>query len=151
MSGIHVTAMPHVIIQTPAQLITLAIFPIMVPERTQVVDISALRTNHFTEHPVLRHVQRIHFKPVVTAVLQNHTVLASLFAHVNQVPALFQIHCGRNFDSHILPVLHSTHGYGKMMQPVGSDINQIDIIALAKFLVSLFAGIYGSFRHRSLL
>ena len=151
MGGIHVTTMLHVVVQTPAQLVIFSILPIMVPKRAQIMYISTLRTDNFTEHAMLRHVQRIHLEPVIAAVLQNEAMLTGRFTQVNQIPAFLQIHGRRHFYRYILSILQRTLGNGEVMQPVCSNINQIYIITFAEFLVSFVTGIDGGFGHGCLL
>ena len=151
VSGVYVAAMTHVVVQTPAQLVVLAVLPIVIPEFVQVVDIGTLCADHLAEHAVLGHVQRIHFEPVVTAVLQNHAMLAVFLAQVDQLPAFLQVHGRRYFNGHVLAVLQSTLGNGEVMQPVGSDVNQVNVIALAELFIALGARIDGSFRQGSFL
>ena len=86
VSGIHVTAMLHVVVQTPAQLVIFSILPVIVPKRAQVMYISTLCTDNFTEYAMLRHVQRIHLEPVIATVLQDEAMLAGRLTQVNQVP-----------------------------------------------------------------
>ena len=139
VGGIHVTAVLHVVAHPPAQLVILAVFPIIVPELVQVMDIRPLCPYHLAEDTVLRHVQRVHLEPVVAAVLQHHAVLARAFAQVNQLPALLQIHGGRHLQGHVLAVLHSIFRNGEVVQPVGGDIHQVNVVALAQGLVALLA------------
>ena len=113
------------------------------------MNISSLCPDNFTEDSLLRHVQRIHLKPVVTTILQNHAMLAHLLAQVYQLPAFFQVHSRRHFDSHVLPVLQRTLRNGEMVQPIGCNIYQVDIIPLAQFFIPLLAGIDSCFRQRS--
>ena len=115
------------------------------------MDVSTLCTDYFTEHALLCHVQSIHLEPVIAAVLQNHTMFAGLFAQVNQFPTLFQVHCRRHFNSHVLAILQGTLCHGEVVHPVGSHIYQVDIIALAKFFITFLARIDGGFGERGLL
>jgi len=93
VSSVNVTTMFHVVAQTPSQFVFFTVLPVVRPEVIQVVDVSTLSAENFTEYSVLSHVQCVHFKPVIAAVFQNHTVFTSLFRQVDQFPALFQIHC----------------------------------------------------------
>ena len=151
VSSIHITTMFLVVIQTPSQFIILTVLPIMIPERAQFMDVSTLSANHFTKYSLLCHVQRIHFKPVITTVFQYHTMFASLFTHVDQVPTLLKIHSRRNFYSYMFAVLHSAHCYREVMQPIGSNINQVYVIAFTKFFVSFLSGINSCLRQRCFL
>ena len=78
-------------------------------------------------------------------------MFASLFTHVDQVPTLLKIHSRRNFYSYMFAVLHSAHCYREVMQPVGSNINQVYVIAFTKFFVSFLSGINSCLRQRCFL
>ena len=64
-------------------------------------------------------------------------MLTCLLAEVNQAPALFQVHCTRHLDGSMLAVLHRQLSHWEMVIPVGSDVNQVDVLALAQLLVAL--------------
>ena len=138
MSGIYISPMLHIIFQTPTQFVIFTILPVMIPERFQIMNISSLGTNDLPKHTLLCHIQSIHFKPVITAVLKDHTMFASLLAHIYQCPTLFQVHSRRNFDGDIFIILHRTHSDREMMQPICCDIHQIYIIPFTQFFVSFF-------------
>ena len=110
------------------------------------MNISTLSMEQFTENSVLCHIQSIHFKPVVATVLKNHTMFASLLNQVDKIPALFNIHSRRYFNSRILSILHSKLSHGEMVIPVSCNINKINIGAFAKFLITFCTKIDGRWR-----
>ena len=143
--------MTHIEFQTPAQFIVFTVFPVIIPEIAEVVDVSSLCADYLTEHTVLRHVQRIHLKPVIAAVFQNEAVLACCLAQVDKIPAFLQVHGRRYLDGYVLAVLQCTFGNGEVVQPVCGDIYQINIITFTKFLVTCLTRVDCRFRHRSFL
>ncbi|CDF23021.1 uncharacterized protein BN736_00910 [Prevotella sp. CAG:617] len=138
VSCINVTTVFLVVAHTPSEFVVLTVLPVVRPEVVEVVDVSTLCAEHFAEYAVLSHVQGVHFKPVVAAVLQNHAVLAGLFAQVDELPALVKVHGRRYFDGGVFTVLQSAFGYREVVFPVGSDVYEVDVFAFANFLVSLF-------------
>ena len=77
-------------------------------------------------------------------------MLAGLLTHVDQAPALVQVHGTRHLDGSMLAVFHGTLSHWEMVVPIGSDVNQVDVWALAQFLVTLFSAVDGS-RFQALL
>ena len=153
VSRINIATVLHVVLHTPVQIILVVIIrilPVSIPEVFQAVDVSTLGTDDVTEHAILSHRQGIHLVIVVAAVLQDEAMLAGLLAHVNQAPALIQVHGARHLDGSMLAVLHGTLSHREMVVPVGSDIHQVDVLALAQLLVSLFTAVDGS-RFQALL
>ena len=136
VSGIYVAAIFLVVTQTPAQFIFFSIFPVIRPKIIQIMDVSSLCANDFTKHTLLCHVQGIHFKPVVAAVFQNHTMLASGFRQVDEFPALFQVHGRRYFNGYVLTMFHGIFGNREVMVPVSCNVHQVDVIAFAECFVA---------------
>ena len=56
MSSIYIATMTHIIIQTPAQFVILTFLPIMLPERSKIMNIGTLRANYLTKHSMLCHI-----------------------------------------------------------------------------------------------
>ena len=140
VSRINVTTVLHVVLHAPVQIvlvIVIRILPVSIPEVLQAVDVSTLSTDDISENTVLRHSQGVHLIIVIAAVLQNEAMLACLLAEVYQAPALFQVHCTRHLDGSMLAVLHRHLSHREMVIPVGSDVNQVDVLALAQLLVTL--------------
>ena len=100
------------------------------------MNVGTLGADNLTKHTVLGHVEGVHFKPVVAAVFEYHAVLAGLFRKVDEVPALFEVHGRGHFDGGVLAILHSELGYGEVVIPVGCYIYDVDVVALAEFLVA---------------
>ena len=142
VGSVNVTTVFHVVLHTPAEFTgvrTIGVLPVVIPEVVEVVDVSTLCADYFTEHTVLCHVEGIHFEPVVAAVFKNHTVLAVLFRKVDEVPALLQVHSRRYFDSSVLAIFKGALSHGYVVIPVGSYINKVNVAALAEFFITLFA------------
>ena len=58
MSSIEVTTVFHVVLHTPMKvvlIIVIRVFPVILPEFRQLVNIGTFRTDHFTEYTVLNH------------------------------------------------------------------------------------------------
>ena len=147
VSGVNVAAVALVVAQTPAEFVAFAVLPIVVPEWAQIVDISALSANYFAKHALLSHVERVHFKPVVAAVFENHAVHALGFAQVDELPALVEVHSSRHFYCHVFAIFHSAFSHGEVVIPVGANIHEVDIGAFAEFHITVFAAIDIGERH----
>ena len=153
VSRINVTTVLHVVLHAPVQIVLVVIirvFPVSIPEVFQAVDVGALGTDDVAEYAVLSHCQGVHLVIVVAAVFQDEAMLAGLLTHVDQAPALVQVHGTRHLDGSMLAVFHGTLSHWEMVVPVGSDVNQVDVWALAQFLVTLFSAVDGS-RFQALL
>ena len=141
VGGIDIATMAHVVVQTPAQLIAFACLPIMVPEGVEAMQISSLGTDDISEDAVLGHVQRGQFEEIVAAVFQDDAMAARLFAQVHQIPALLQVQGRRHLDGHVLAMFQSIACHGIVVQPVGGDIYQVDVIAFAQLFIAFCARI----------
>ena len=141
--GVNVATVLHVVLHAPAEFVGVVggVAPIVAPEVVEVVDIGAFCADHFAEHAGLRHFEGVEFVVVVAAVFENHAVLAGLFREVNQIPALFEVHGRGHFDGRVLAVFEGALGNGEVVVPVGSHVNEVDVGALAKFFVAVFAEI----------
>ena len=139
VSSIKVTTVLHVVLHAPMEVvvvIVVGVFPIRIPEPFKTMDVCAFCTNHFTEQTSLLHGESCHFVLIIAAVFEDETVEASFFRKVNQAPALFEVHGRRHFDSSVLSILHCELGHGIVVVPVGGDVNQIDVVALADFFIT---------------
>ena len=57
VSGINIATILHVIVETPSELVVRVALPVSIPERIEVVAISALTEDHLTEEALLSQVQ----------------------------------------------------------------------------------------------
>ena len=113
--------------------------------------IGTLRVDDLTEETLLSHVQRIQLEEVVAAVFENHAMQALLFRKVDELPDFVHVHGRGDLDGHVLTILQSLLGYQEMVNPVGGDVDHVDICALAELLVAVLTVIDVGGRHRSLL
>ena len=127
---VHITTILLVEVQAPVVVV-------VIPEIREVVDVSTLGVKNLAEQTLLCHIEAGELEKVVNAVLKHHTVTACAFRCVNQLPALLQRCCCGHLDSNVLAVLHSIYSDRCVVNPVGSDVDKVDIIALAELLVSL--------------
>ena len=148
--GIDVAAELPVVVQPPAQPVLRILLPVGIPERRQVVAVSPLHVKHFAEDTLLRHVQRVQFEEVVTAVLQHHAVQAGLLGQVDQLPDFRQVHRRRHLDGHVLAVRHRLPGDEEVVFPVGGDVDEVDVLAPAEFFISVLTGVDVGGRHACL-
>ena len=109
------------------------------------MNVRTLTVNHFTQKPLLCHIEGSNFEIVIHTVFEHHTVQACFFAHINKCPNLFHIKSSRHFYSYVFAVLHSVERHWGVVLPVGYDIHKVDVFALAKFFPSVFAT--GVLRH----
>ena len=122
-------------------IVVVRVFPVCLPEVWQFMNISTFGTDDFTKYTILLHRQRVHFIIVIATVFEDEAVLTGLFRQVNQFPALFKVHCWWNFDCSMLTIFHRTLGYREVVVPVSSNVNEVDVITLAEFFITLFARI----------
>ena len=138
MCSVNIAAVLMIVVQTP-------VVPVVGPEILQVVDVAALDVEHLAEQPLLGHIQRIHLEEVVDAVFELHAVLARALRGVDEGPDLVERHGRRHFDGGVLALFHGVYAHPGVVLPVGSDIHQVDIVALAELLPSIFRiGVLGS-------
>ncbi len=142
MGGIYIAPEFLVEVQAPAQTVIGVLLPVHIPELGEVMTIGTLHIEHLAEHSVLRHIEAVELEEVITAVLKHHTVQAGLLAEVDERPYLAQVHGRRHLDGHVLAMLHGILGHNKVVEPVGGDIHQVDVLALAQLLVSVLTVIY---------
>ena len=138
---IHISADFLVVVEPP-------VVPILVPERIEVVAVSAFHMDNFAEEPALGHLERRHLKEVVDAVLQHHAVFAGLFGLVDQAPDLVHVEGCGHLDGHMLAAFHGIHGNRIMVEPVGADVHQIDVSLLTEAAPGLLLATVGTCRNR---
>ncbi len=143
VGSIDVTTIVAVVDHTPTEVCwVVRVLPIVLPERIEIVDISTFCTQNLSEYTLLSHIQGGHLIPVVAAVLEHFAMETLTLGEVDEFPALLKVHCSRYLDSNILAMLESIFCYREMVVPVGSDINEVDVLALTEFLVAIFATIH---------
>ena len=148
--GIDVATEFLVVVESPAEFVILACLPVIIPELREFVAIGTHRVDDFAEKPLLSHVERVEFEEIVAAILKNHAVQTLLFREVDELPDFVHVHRRRHFNRHVLTAQQRLFRHEEVVNPVGGDINHVDVVALAKFLVAVFARIDVGRRHRSL-
>ena len=111
------------------------------------MNIGAFGVEYLAEQPVLSHVERRQLEEVVDTVLEHHAVALCLLGSVDQLPALVERHGGWDFDGDMLAVLHGINRHRDVQLPRGADVNQVDVIAQAKFLPPLLPAVRGGGRE----
>ena len=138
--GIDVAAVRLVEVEAPVALV-------IIPVGFEVVNIGAFGVEYLAEQPVLSHVERRQLEEVIDTVLEHHAVALCLLGSVDQLPALVERHGGWDFDGDMLAVLHGINRHRDVQLPRGADVNQVDVIAPAKFLPPLLPAVRGSSRE----
>ena len=108
------------------------------PVFCKIMNISALNVVDLSKKSLLRHVQGCHLEEIVAAVLEHHAVAAGLLAGVDDLPALVDAHRSRDFDGGMFAVVHRVDSHWHMVQPVGRDVDKVQILHLAKLSVGFF-------------
>ena len=134
VGGVDVTGMALVELQTP-------VLVVFVPERFQIVDIGTFAVDEFAKEALLGHVEGGQLEEVVTAVFEHHAVALGLFGHVDKLPALRNGGGGRHFHGNMFALLHGVDGHRDVHLPVGADVDEVDVVALAEFHPSFTSGI----------
>ena len=75
---------------------------------------------------------------------------AGLLCRIDQFPALLHGNSRRHLHGHVFALFHGINRHGRMAQPVGADIDQIDVGPFAKPFPALRAHIFRSFGSRFL-
>ena len=99
---------------------------------------------HLTEESLLCHVQCGELEEVVNAVLEHHTMLAGALRGVDELPYLLHVCGSGHLNSHMLAVLHCIEGQGHVMYPVGGDVDEVNVVAVAHLLIGLSRAAVGS-------
>ncbi len=102
--------------------------------------IGAFAVNDFSEEPVLCHIQAGELEAVVAAVLEHHAVTLGALRGVHKVPALLDGSGGGHLDGHVLAMLHSIHRDGSMELPGNGEVDEVDVVPFAEFLVAFLTG-----------
>ena len=82
VSGINVSTMLHVVIQTPPQFIICILLPVYIPKRRQTMAVSTRNMHYLAKNSMLCHIKSIHFVPIVYAVLKKHAVFAGTLTKI---------------------------------------------------------------------
>ena len=143
--------MLHIIVESPSQFVVLVFLPAEIPNLLKAMAISAGYVQDFSEQALLSHAERVHLKPVVHTVLQKHAVLSRALACVYQVPDIFHIQSTRNLDCGVLAMVHGAESSGHMMKPVGSNVDEIYVGALAELHIAGVTIIDSGLRKMSFL
>ena len=134
VGGVDVAGMGLVEFKTP-------VFVVFAPIGLQVMDVGAFAMDEFAEHALLGHVEGGQLEEVVAAVLEHHAVALGLFGHVDELPAFFNGGGSRHFEGHVFAMLHGVGGHHDMGLPVGADVDEVDVIALAELAPAVAARI----------
>ncbi len=127
------------------------VVPVGIPERIQIMMIRAFSVNDLAKQALLSHSQNCHLIEIIAAVLKHHTMLACLLRHVHKSPDVFKRRSRRNLNGYILTVFHRIEGNRNVMLPVCTDVDKINVITFAEFLVGLsVSGITRSLRESSI-
>ena len=154
MCRVEVATVLHVVLQAPVKLRSVVIVwvvPICVPVDVERVNVSALRAYDLAKETLLRHVERRKFVVVVAAILEDEAVETLTLRQVDKTPALLEVHCRGHLDSDMLAVLHSVLRHGVVVIPVGCDVYEVYIVALAQRLVAMLAIVYICGHHARLV
>ena len=95
VSSVYVATVLHVILHAPVEvvlIVVVGIFPVVVPEPLEAVDVGALGADNLTEYAVLSHRKSVHLIVVVAAVLEDEAVETCLLSEVDELPALLEVH-----------------------------------------------------------
>src|SRR5574344_1498937 len=118
------------------------VVPILIPDFVEIVHIRTFDMNNIAEESFLRHIECSSFEEVVDTVFEHHAMFASLLRSIDELPYLIERSSSRNLYRYILAMLHGIDSNRRMVYPIGDDINEIDILAVAKFLPGIgIAGI----------
>lgn len=93
----------------------------------EVMDIRSFGMGYLSQCPLPHHVQGRQGKSIITTVLQHHAVPACLLGGIHQTPAVRHAHGGRHLKSGMASLLHGIYRNIGMCQPIGTNINQVNI------------------------
>jgi hypothetical protein len=130
VGGIYVAAMLLVEVHAPVVVV-------VGPELGEVVEIAAFGVEHLAEETLLGHVEGVHLKEVVNAVLKHHAVELLLLGLVDKRPDFLEAGGSGHLDSGVLAVVHCVEGHGSVCLPVGDNIHEVYVVTLAE----LFPGV----------
>ena len=116
------------------------------------MDVGTLGAEDITEEALLSHVECGELEEVIDAVLEHHAVTLRALSRVDDVPSFLEGRHSRYFTSDVLALLHGIDHHRSVTCPVGSDVDQVDVGAVAELLPCLFAtAVSSSFGEASLL
>ena len=98
------------------------------------MNIGSLRAEDFAEESLLSHIQCSELKEVIDAVLQHHTVTLGTLGGIDDIPGFLESHHGGHFAGYVLPLVHRIDHHLSMVSPVGSDVDEVDIVTIAECL-----------------
>ena len=114
----------------------------------EAMQVSALDVHQFSEDTVLRHVERRHLEEVIDAVLEHHAVELCALGSIDHIPDFLHCQGRRHLASDVLAMLHGIKHHRGMVNPVGADINKVNVRTFANCFPRIFAtGVSISFRH----
>ena len=73
---------------------------------------------------------------------------AGLLGRIDQFPALLHGNGRRHLHGYVFALFHGVNRHGRMAQPVGADVDQIDVAAFAELLPAVRTRILRSLRSR---
>ena len=129
---IDITAILLIEFQAPVAFVVL-------PEGLEVVDVGTLGAEDITEEALLSHVERGELEEVIDAVLEHHAVTLRALSRVDDVPSFLEGRHSWYFTSDVLALLHSIDHHRGVTCPVGSDVDQVNVGAVAELLPCVFA------------
>ena len=129
---VYVTAILLIELQAPVAFVVL-------PEGLEVVDVGTLGAEDITEEALLSHVECGELEEVIDAVLEHHAVTLRALSRVDDVPSFLEGRHSWYFTSDVLALLHGIDHHRSVTCPVGSDVDQVDVGAVAELLPCLFA------------
>ena len=112
----------------------------------EVMDIRSFGMGYLSQCPLPHHVQGRQGKSIITTVLQHHAVPACLLGGIHQTPAVRHAHGGRHLKGGMASLLHGIYRNIGMCQPIGTNINQVNIRTSAQLPPSAFFAIGNSRR-----
>ena len=116
------------------------------------MDVSTLSAEDITEEALLSHVERGELEEVIDAVLEHHAVTLRALSRVDDIPSFLEGRHSWYFTSDVLALLHGIDHHRSVTCPVGSDVDQVDVGAVAELLPCFFAtAVSSSFGEASLL
>ena len=103
------------------------------------MDVGSLGTEYFTEESLLCHVERGELEEVIHAVLEHHAVTLCALCGIDYIPGFLETGDSWHFAGDVLSLLHGIDHHRSVTSPVGSDVDEVDVGAVAELLPCLFA------------
>ncbi len=124
------------------------------PRRPSVanrVDVGTLDVNNRAEIALFDGFHHGKVATIVAAVFEHRAVALRALGGIDQRPTIGQRHRGRNLDGDVLPAIHRLERNRHVRRPVGTDINEVEVVAAAKVLVvGEGCWVMGDFLHHRL-